>query len=211
MTYTTCDECGEELYANTGGDWRGSETDSEYCWDEATDSPTTTKHIPDLCADGTPGHNWIGPEFGEQICPECGATQVVVKAQTAAQIGLAGPANNPYAPSNPAIMERFQELQMKRIKEQEERKQRTYRESLGDDFFPDIRFEGGKDPDPGQCQLCPINFGDDKDLLDYHVQQVHGVGVPAPRTCVLTGASGEDPDDCTTHNHEEDEDDDATV
>lgn len=26
-----------------------------------------------------------------------------------------------------------------------------------------------------------------------------------PRVCILTGAPGEDPDDCTTHDHEEDE------
>ena len=25
-----------------------------------------------------------------------------------------------------------------------------------------------------------------------------------PRTCILTGAEGENPEDCTTHDHEED-------
>lgn len=188
--YTTCGECGAELYSSTGGTWVDVEHDSPECIDENGNAIQGQSHVPDLCSDGTPEHNWIGPEFGEQICPECGSTQIVMQAQTAAQAGIAGTSTgpNPYAPSNPAIIERFQELQAKRTKEQEERKSRTYRESLGSDFFPDIRFEGGKDPEPGQCYLCPISFDDDKELLAYHLEQVHGVGVTA-------GSSTDDEDD----------------
>jgi hypothetical protein len=181
---TSCGECGSELYqANPGGTWADTEYDSPECIDENGNAIQGQPHVPDLCSDGTPEHNWIGPEFGEQICPECGSTQIVAKAQTGAQAGIVpgGPNTgpNPYAPSNPAIIERFKVLQEKREKEMEDRKKRTYRESLGDDFFPDMRFQGGEDPDPGQCQLCPISFDDDKELLRYHMEQVHGVGVSA--------------------------------
>lgn len=193
--YTSCDECGAELHQDpyNNNTWVDSDYGSAECMDENGNPISGQTHVPDLCVDGTPEHNWIGPEFGEQICPECGSTRIVIQAQTATnlptQAGGAVP-NNPYAPSNPAIIEKFKQLQEKREAEMEARKKRTYRESAGD-LFAGIKFDGGVDPDPGQCHVCPINFGDDKELLEYHLQQVHLIGVP-------------DDDD-------EDEDDDATV
>ena len=201
--YTSCDECGAELHQDpyNNNTWVDTDAGSPECLDENGMQIAGQKHVPDLCLDGTPEHNWIGPEFGEQICPECGSTRIVLQTQTVAGLlptQAGGPVpNNPYAPSNPAIIEKFKQLQEKREAEMEARKQRTYRESAGD-LFAGIKFEGGVDPDPGQCYVCPINFSNStsseseaKELLTYHLQQVHLIGVP--------------------EDNDEDEDDDATV
>ncbi len=43
-----------------------------------------------------------------------------------------------------------------------------------------------------------INYGGDPDKFSEPED-----AEPDPQTCILTGAPGENPDDCTTHDHEE--------
>lgn len=164
---TICLNCGVTLYEDGNHNWCDFDYSEQHCWDEDHDCPSTTKHDPDLCSDGTPNHDWVGGD--EQMCSSCGSVRE--------NPNNVMPVNHPSpgAPSNPAIMTRFNDLMEKRKMEMEARKTRTYRESMGD-LFEGMRFQGGEDPDPKHCPDCGIQF-DDVDLKNYHDQQVHQIGV----------------------------------